>query len=37
MLQRYSRNRVRTFENRNTSKIKDLLSSDKVLFVGVKW
>jgi hypothetical protein len=37
MLQRHSRDRVRSFENRDALKNKDLLSSDKVLFVGVKW
>jgi hypothetical protein len=37
MLQRHSRDRARFFENRYASKNKDLLSSDKVLFVGVKW
>jgi hypothetical protein len=37
MLQRYSRDRARFFENRDAPKNKDLLSSDKVLFVGVKW
>jgi hypothetical protein len=37
MLQRHSRDRARFFENRDASKNKDLLSSDKVLFVGVKW
>jgi hypothetical protein len=37
MLQLHSRDRVRSFENRDASKNKDLLSADKVLFVGVKW
>jgi hypothetical protein len=37
MLQRHSRDRARFFENRDASKYKDLLSSDKVLFIGVKW
>jgi hypothetical protein len=37
MLQCHSRDRTWFFENRDASKNKDLLSSDKVLFVGVKW
>jgi hypothetical protein len=37
MLQRHSEDQARFFENSTTSKNKDLLSSDKVLFVGVKW
>jgi hypothetical protein len=37
MLQRYGTVRVRSFENRAAPKNKDLLSSDKMLFVGVKW
>ena len=37
MLQRYSRDRTRSFENRDALKNKALLSADKVLFVGVKW
>jgi hypothetical protein len=37
MLQRYSRDRTRSFENRDNLKNKALLSADKVLFVGVKW
>jgi hypothetical protein len=37
MLQRHSRDRAPFFENRVASKNKDLLSSDKMLFVGVKW
>jgi len=37
MLQRHSRDQARSFESRDASKHKDLLSADKVLFVGVKW
>jgi hypothetical protein len=37
MLQLHSRDRARSFENKGASKNKDLLSADKVLFVGVKW
>jgi hypothetical protein len=37
MLQRHSRAQARSFENRDASKNKGLLSADKVLFVGVKW
>jgi hypothetical protein len=37
MLQRHSRDRAGFFENRTASMNKDLLSSDKMLFVGVKW
>ena len=37
MLQRYGTVRVRSFENRAAPKNKNLLSSDKMLFVGVKW
>ena len=37
MLQPHSRDRARSFENRDASKNKDLLSANKVLFVGVKW
>ncbi len=37
MLQRYSRDQARSFENRDASKNKDLLSGNKMLFVGVKW
>ena len=37
MLQRHSRDQARSFENRDASKNKGLLSADKVLFVGVKW
>jgi hypothetical protein len=37
MLQCHTRDRARPSENRDASKYKDLLSADKVLFVGVKW
>jgi hypothetical protein len=37
MLQCHSRDRARFFETRDASNYKDLLSSNKVLFVGVKW
>ena len=37
MLQRHSRDRARFFVNRDAAKNKDLLTYDKVLFVGVKW
>jgi hypothetical protein len=37
MLQRYSKDQARSFENRDAAKNKGLLSADKMLFVGVKW
>jgi len=37
MLLLHNRDRPRSFENWDASKNKDLLSADKVLFVGVKW
>ena len=37
MLQGHSRDQARSFENRDASKNKGLLSVNKVLFVSVKW
>ncbi len=37
VLQRHSRDQAGSFENRDTSENKDLLSANKMLFVGVKW
>jgi hypothetical protein len=37
MLQRHSTEWARSSENMAASKNKDLLTSDKMLFVGVKW
>jgi hypothetical protein len=37
MLKRHSKDRARFFQNRDAVKNKDLLSDNKMLFVGVKW
>jgi hypothetical protein len=36
-MQGHSRDQSWYFENRAATKNKDLLSADKMLFVGVKW